>query len=161
MNIKTPLFPTTKETFYPFYGALYGRIASLVKPDTITYLSNETINNMEVYNYEKSQIEKIYQKDYLNHIDSYDIFLSGATPLLIINNPSANNNRELIIFRDSFGSSITPILAESYKKVTLIDLRYINSSLLKDIEEIKFNINNQDILFLYSIPVINDSFALK
>ena len=45
----------------------------------------------------------------------------------------------------------------SYKKITLIDLRYINSNLLT--EYIEFN--NQDILFLYNSTIINNSEMLK
>lgn len=151
-----------KENLYtPFYGALYGRIASNINPDTITYLTNNTIENSKVYNYEKQKIEKVYQENYLKHVDSYDIYLSGATPLLIITNPNQTNKKELILFRDSFGSSIAPLMIESYSKITMIDLRYLSSSLLGQIEEIDFTYPNLDILFLYSIPIINNSFTLK
>ena len=54
-------------------------------------------------------------------------------------------------FRDSFGSSIAPLLIENYRKITLIDFRYINEKLIE--QYIKFE--NQDILFLYSVPVLN------
>ena len=88
----------------------------------------------------------------MNHI-----FLNGSTPLLTITNNECENDLELIIFRDSFGSSISPLLISSYKKITLVDLRYINYSLLKDYIEI----NNQDVLFLYSTLTINNSSTLK
>ena len=58
-----------------------------------------------------------------------------------------------MLFRDSFGSSIAPLLIENYRKITLIDLRYINSELLT--EYIEFN--NQDVLFLYSGVVLNQN----
>lgn len=38
-----------------------------------------------------------------------------------------------------------------YRKITLIDFRYINEKLIE--QYIKFE--NQDILFLYSVPVLN------
>lgn len=161
MQVESFNFPNAKENYSPFYGALYGRVASNVKPDTLTYLTSENIEKMKVYNYEKQRYENVYQKEYLKHIDSYDVYLSGATPLLIIDNPSQINNKELVLFRDSFGSSIAPILAQSYSKVTIIDLRYLSSSLLGKIEEIDFSSNNLDVLFLYSVPIINDSFTLK
>ena len=43
---------------------------------------------------------------------------------------------------------------------TLIDLRYINSKLLGNIDEVSFD-TADDILFLYSVPIINNSFTLK
>ena len=48
-------------------------------------------------------------------------------------NPKAETNRELVIFRDSFGSSIAPLFAEGYKKITLLDIRYLNENMTKDI----------------------------
>lgn len=50
----------TEKMLYPFYGALYSRKVSSVKADKITYLTNETIENMRVYNYEKDKEEKVY-----------------------------------------------------------------------------------------------------
>ena len=93
-------------------------------------------------------------------MDSYDVFLSGATPLLTITNKEATTDRELILFRDSFGSSIAPLIIENYQKITMIDLRYIGSKYLASINDIDFT-DNSDVLFLYSVPIINNSFTLK
>ena len=46
---------------------------------------------------------------------------------------------------------ITNDTIENYRKITLIDFRYINEELIE--QYIKFE--NQDILFLYSVPVLN------
>lgn len=159
MNLNKSAFPNIKKEYAPFYGALYSRTVSNIKNDKINYLTNDIINSAEVYNYEKKTYEKVYNENYLNNIDKYDIYLSGASPLLIINNPNKQSKKELIIFRDSFASSLAPLLIENYSKITLIDLRYINSKLLKNIEILDFN--NKDILFMYSIPIINNSFSLK
>ena len=53
-----------------------------------------------------------------------------------------------------------PLLIENYSKITMIDLRYISSDLLGQVDIIDFN-ENQDVLFLYSTPVINSSLTLK
>lgn len=159
MNLDFYPFPSKKEMYSPFYGALYGRVSTRLKADTINYLSNESISNAIVYNYEKKEYQKVYQPEYLQHIDSYDIFLAGATPLLFIENKLQSNGKELILFRDSFSSSLVPLLIDNYSKITLIDLRYVSSDLLKEIKEINFI--NADILFLYSIPIINNSFTIK
>ena len=74
-----------------------------------------------------------------------------------ITNPNSNTDKELILFRDSFGSSIAPLLVENYKSITLVDMRYMNMNLLKEKVEFK----NKDILILYSTLIINDSSTLK
>jgi len=134
-----------------FYGAYYGQIASKIKPDAINILTNETIEKCVTYNVETSKIGKIYEEP--KTTDKYDIYLSGATPIITIENPNSKTDKELLLFRDSFGSSIAPLLVENYKKITLIDLRYISSNLLENYIEFK----NQDVLFLYSTLILNQN----
>lgn len=160
MNLDNTIFPSSRHEYNSFYGALYGRISSEVPADTLVYLTSDNINKATVYNYEKKITQKVYTEEYLKNVDSYDVYLSGATPVLVINNDNSSNDRELIIFRDSFGSSISPLLIDNYNKITLIDLRYINSKLLGNIDEVSFD-TADDILFLYSVPIINNSFTLK
>ena len=93
----------------------------------------------------------------INSLDKYDIYLSGATPVLKIENPENKTGNELIIFRDSYASSLVPLFIHKYSKITLIDTRYISPKLLPNYVEF----NNQDILFMYSTLVINNSYSLK
>lgn len=132
-----------------FYGTYYGQLGVKVKPDNMYILTNEEIENCITYNYESKEYGKIYSKK--NTADKYDIYLSGATPLITVENPNANTEKELLLFRDSFGSSIAPLLVQDYKKITLIDTRYISSKLLDQYIEFK----DQDVLFLYSSIVLN------
>ena len=134
-----------------FYGAYYGQLATNIVPDTLYVLTNETIENCTVYNFETQKNGSVYTEN--NSADKYDIFLSGATPLISIENPNSQTDKELLLFRDSFGSSIAPLLVENYRKITLIDLRYISSQLLGEFIEFK----DQDVLFLYSTVVLNQN----
>ena len=149
-----------KLTYDNFYGALYGKIPNNEKPDTLTYLIDENTINTKVLDYEKNQYYKVYEEQNLKNIDSYDLFLGGAKALLIMENKNSKTDKELVIFRDSFGSSLAPLLLPYYKKITLVDLRYINSDYIINNNLIDFD-NNQDILFIYGIPIINNSFTLK
>lgn len=151
----------TKKTYNNFYGVYYGQSALNLKPDTLTYLENENILKSKVYylenpNQDKNQ-DKVYIEEYLNNLDSYDIYLSGASSYIEITNPLNKTDKELVIFRDSFSSSLAPLLIEFYSKITLIDIRYINSQ--SYLQKIKFD--NQDILILYSTLLVNDSYTLK
>ena len=85
------------------------------------------------------------------------MFLSGSLSLITIENPNATTDKELVIFRDSFGSSIAPLLVEGYAKITLVDIRYITSDLVGRF----IDFENQDVLFLYSTLVLNNSVTLK
>ena len=145
-----------KENKYsPFYGVYYGQAAINIEPDELIYLTNDVLDNVIVEDLEGNN--KLYDIDALDGMDSYDVFVGGATPFVKITNPNSNTDKELILFRDSFGSSIAPLLVENYKSITLVDMRYMNMNLLKEKVEFK----NKDILILYSTLIINDSSTLK
>ena len=101
--------------------------------------------------------DKVYDMDKLNSRDLYDVFLSGSRSLLTIENPGAATDRELIVFRDSFGSSMIPLLIADYKTVTVVDIRYVSSNFLDQLVDF----HGQDVLFLYSTSVLNNSSTLK
>ena len=146
-----------KEQITEFDGLYAGQIPIKVEKDKICTLTNETIKNAKVYNYENGKETKIYDLEKINSNDKYDIYLSGSTPLITITNENAKTDKELIVFRDSFASSLIPLFAEGYSKITLIDIRYIRP---KDIEKyIQFK--DQEVLFLYSTLILNNSSILK
>ena len=134
-----------------FYGTYYGQLGLKLPADRLYVLTNTVLENCTTYNYENKKISKVYEKT--SSTDKYDIYVSGATPLISIENPNAKTDKELLLFRDSFGSSLAPLLVENYSKITLIDLRYISSQILDNY--IKFG--DQDVLFLYSTVVLNQN----
>ena len=146
-----------EKTIGDFYGVYYGQSALPLDPDTIGYLTNDTIENCTVKNYEKNTETTVYDLEKYEGLDSYDIYLSGPVSVLEINNPDEKKDKELVIFRDSFGSSISPLLIEGYSKITLIDIRYIASELISQFVDF----DNQDVLVLYSTMMINSSLSLK
>jgi len=147
----------TENYYNNFYGVYYGESAIKRAPETITYLTNDNINTLRVEYLENKEINTIYNIDNLNSLDSYEIYLDGASSYIEIYNDNSNLEKELVIFRDSFASSLTPLLTDYYRKITLIDNRYISSK--QYLELIDFT--NQDILFLYSTLIVNNSSSLK
>ena len=143
----------------PFYGVYAGQYAIPVKPDTIKYLTNDIIDNCIVTYYDNGLpvVGDMYNMKKAEGKDPYEMFLSGSAPLLTIENPSSKNNKELIIFRDSFGSSLAPLLAEGYKKITVVDVRYIQSGFISNFVDFE----NCDVLFIYSTALLNNSLAMK
>lgn len=133
-----------------FKGSSYSKVPSYFKSENLIYLKNNIIDNTEVKHLEYD-IDKVYDLDSYESVDPYNIFLSGPSAYIELTNNKSTTNKELILFRDSFGSSISPILSEYYKKITLIDLRYVKLDYILD----KVNFNNSDILFLYSTLIVN------
>ena len=145
-----------KENKYePFYGVYYGHAALKLKGDVLTYLTNDTLDKVIVEDIEGNN--KLYDIDSLDGLDSYDVFVGGSTPLVKITNLNSKSKKELIMFRDSFGSSLAPLLVENYKSVTLVDMRYMTMDVLKE----KVDFNNKDILIIYNTLLVNESNTLK
>lgn len=156
-QIETNYTPNVLES--PFYGVYYGQLALPITADKLTYLTNDTLNSCIVtsYNTGMPQTAQMYSFSKVDSRDPYELFLGGNDALITIENPNAATDKELILFRDSFGSSIAPLLATGYAKVTLVDIRYIHPGMLGSFIEF----DNQDVLFLYSTLVLNSSTAFK
>ena len=142
-----------------FRGVYAGQLGVKHISDRIFYAENDTILGCRVTSYDSGKAEPVpfYDMEAASGRDPYEMFLNGADALLVIENPTAQTGRELVIFRDSFGSSLAPLMIESYDKITLVDIRYIQSSLLKNYIEF----DNQDVLFIYSTGLLNNSLAMK
>ena len=141
----------------PFYGVYYGQAALPMEPETMYVMESDLLNSCTVLDWESGKNNAVYDMSKLESKDLYDVFLSGSRSLLTIENPNASTDRELIIFRDSFGSSIAPLLLQDYARVTLVDIRYMQSSMLDQFIEF----DGQEVLFLYGASMINDSFTFK
>ena len=79
-----------------------------------------------MWNLEDDQIESVYRPQITEkegQVDLYDFYLGGASPVQVLTSPQAQTDRKLIIFRDSFGSSLAPLLSEVYHEIILIDTR--------------------------------------
>ena len=141
----------------PFYGVYYGQAALPMEPEIMYILESDLLSACRVYDHESGQYTDVYNRDKLSSRDLYDVFLSGSRSLLTIENPAGKPGKELIVFRDSFGSSMVPLLVQDYSKVTLVDIRYIQIDVLDRF----LTFEGQDVLFLYSVPVLNNSQTIK
>ena len=149
----------TNDKLKQFKGVYAGQSALPVEAETMYYLTSESINNA-VVTYIGADIEEntVYTLSKADGVDMYDIFLGGAVPLVTIENPNAASDRELILVRDSFGSSIAPLFVDSYAKIYVVDLRYIASPVLTQFIQAD---ENTDLLVLLSTGILNQSEMLK
>lgn len=141
----------------PFKGVYFSQLGLRLDTEELYYLTNEIIEGFEVFDYESNKSIPVYNGELAAGADPYEMFLSGPLSLITIENPNINSKKELIIFRDSFGSAIAPLLAQGYSKVTVIDIRYIQPMMLRNY----VNFEGADVLFLYSSMVLNNSTTLK
>lgn len=189
----------TVKKLSPFYGIYYGQSALPLPGETLSYLTNDVLNECVVYEYKYSLLSKMPEVGQAGHVystgvvngkevvydtwqvatpiyredlfaesnkskDPYNVFMGGASalPLLRIHNPNATTEKTLILFRDSFGSSIAPLMAEGYSDVILVDLRYASYQSLVDVFPYALEPSeNTDVLFLYSTLILNSSYSFQ
>ena len=168
----------TEQEIRDFYGVYYGQAALPMEPDTILYLTDDVIDAAYVWSLEENMqsgkdagkivlpdeagavLKPVYQLEKLEDersLDKYDVFVGGASSLQVIRSPEAATGKKLIIFRDSYTSSLAPLLLGAYEEITLIDLRYIDSARLGEYVDFA----DADILFLYNISIVNHAEMLK
>jgi len=148
----------TEKTLSPFYGAYYGQAALPMAPDTLTYLESADTKAAEVTGPELDGAQPVYRPELLDGTDGYDVFLSGAQAVLTVTSPNVHNGRHLVLFRDSFGSSLAPLLLGSFERITLVDLRYISAARLADYADLS---DATDVLYLCSTAVWNNGGTLR
>lgn len=136
----------------PFNGVYVGQSALLCKPDTLSYLTNDVLKRVTV-----EGAKAVYDMDKAKGKDAYEMFLSGNQPIITMRDSENTEGKRLILFRDSFGSSIAPLLMSGYSEIVLVDLRYVSSDMLEQYVDFE----NADVLFLYSTLMLNNSLGMK
>lgn len=127
-----------------FYGTLYSKVLDKKKKgDSIEIAENIPRCNVMI-NGKKSEI---YHIDKLKEKDKYQVFFGGNYGVVSIENNEANNDKNLLIIKDSYANSFTPFLLKDYKTITIVDYRYFSGNLQSIVE----SNNITDVLVLYEM----------
>ncbi len=110
--------------------------------------------------------DSLYEKELAHGDDPYAVYLGGNDAIVTIETSAAEmtdyvnhniadsgngyvnqNERSLLIVRDSYANCFVPYLTSDYVKITLVDLRYYNGSIRALMEE-----GYTDVLLQYNLP---------
>jgi len=158
---------TTETLDNPFYGVYYGQSALPLPAEEMKYLTSDVFEGCTVYSYQDSKEIDIYDMEKAYGKDPYEMFLSGNLTAVKITNPNATTDKKLVVFRDSFGASLSPLLVEGYKQIVILDIRYSHMAFINMFRDNNNNLmkddlmNADDVLFIYSSLVLNNSETLK
>lgn len=147
-----------EEVTHDFQGTMYSRVLDdSLQKDTISIYHNRKAPAYKVsYNFGKKESDTLYEMDKLDTQNKYEVFLGGNHPEITITTEN-NNNKHLLIFKDSYANSFIPFLVRDYESIHIIDLRYFN----QDIETYMEESNITEYLFLYNLKNFTeeDSFS--
>ena len=147
----------TEEVLTTEYIGVYGDEVDGVPAEEMTVLHHPAMEGYIVRNGETGEEMPLYDTEKLTGRDPYELFVGGPLSLVTIENPNAGNDRHFVVVRDSFGSALLPLLAQSYGKVTAVDIRYMMPAMVGNFVDF----TGADVLFLYSSTVLNNSITLK
>ena len=99
------------------------------------------------YNQEEIPYTSLYMEEYLSQKDQYPVYLNGNQAVTRIRT-NAEDERKLLIVKDSYANSLAPFAVNHFREVQMIDLRYFNASLSAYIRDEGIT----DLLFLYGAP---------
>ena len=147
-----------------FRGTLYSKtLDSSVTPDIIDYYTltkDEPQVSLSVLQGDGSyaQYDSLYFRDFLEKKDKYSSFTGANAPIVTIKTNLPNNDRSILIIKDSYAHSFVPFLTKNYSTVTMVDLRYLNV----DFQEF-ISLNDYDqVLFMYNVITFSaDTSLLK
>lgn len=133
-----------------FRGTLYSKtLDDSITPDSIEYYvlpKNEPKIKMTCINgADVKEYDSLYVRDFLNEKDKYSSFTGSNVPVVEIET-DVDNEKSLLIVKDSYAHSLVPFLAKHYSKITMVDMRYIHVSLnelidMKDYPQVLFMFN--------------------
>ena len=133
-----------------FRGTLYSKtLDDSIPADNIDYYTlskNEPKVKMTCINgSEVKEYDSLYVRDFLNEKDKYSSFTGSNVPIVKIET-DVNTDKSLLIVKDSYAHSLVPFLSKHYSKITMVDMRYINTSLndlinLDDYSQVLFMYN--------------------
>ncbi len=97
------------------------------------------------YDEETREIPSIYSTDALDTRDKYAVFMGGNHSLVTIDS-AVDNDRVLLVVKDSFANCFIPFLIPYYNRIVVVDPRYYVGT----IEDVTYSYGVTDTLFLYS-----------
>lgn len=146
----------TEKTIDNFLGTYFSKSKNFnVKEDILTYYefnsSIEMIIGDTVYN-------SLYDYEKVLGIDKYGLFLRGNNSLTVIKNKDLNNNKRILVIKDSYANCFVPFLTENYEEIHVVDLRSFSTKISKYINNNDFN----EVLVLYNYNTfIKDTGLIK
>ena len=116
----------------PFLGSLYGKTQTALlgnSPDEFIYYEYPLPYTMKMYSYNYQTLQREKDSCFMYVSDSnvsswYMIFMDGDNYSIKIENPNVKNGRVCVVFKDSFGNALVPMMLSSFETIYAIDLRY-------------------------------------
>lgn len=148
LGISSPIYDyQTHLVSDSFQGTLASKSGKHGSKDTIEIYEpmGTEVKYYVTYPSTQEKSTSVYMSEKLQEKDQYQVFFGGNYPVVEIRT-TADNQRNLLVFKDSYANSFVPFLIPYYEKIIMVDPRYYYD----DIEIAMTSYGITDILYLYS-----------
>lgn len=145
----------TRTEYSPFYGTTASR-SGLLFPRADTLVCLEPKAQVTMTTEDGETYDHLIFPEKAETWDGYEVYLNGNHGLVTVRNPEAEGGT-LVIFRDSFASSLIPYLSVHYSEIIAADVRYYTGNFRDVLEE---GGPADAILFLYSLDSLANDTSL-
>ncbi len=148
-------------TFYPVAADFSGTLAS-------TYGEQSLCDTVEVcipqrskgkytvyYEAQGKKTATCFDRSKLQQKNKYEVFFGGNFDLILIST-TADTERTLLVFKDSYANCLLPMLTPYFSKIVVVDPRYFSDSLSAVMDETTFT----HVLFLYNLNTFLEDHSL-
>lgn len=151
-----PLDAYEKDVNEGFVGTMYAFTDdSRVLNDPEDFVFYKPTWDYQTYYYD-SYFDYLYEGDLIidTDVDNSYLMFMGSDTLVTKIDTSVNNNRVLLLVKDSYGNAEVPFLTSSFEHIFVVDMRYFDRNLVNFIKEMGVT----DVLFSmcsYSVVGVN------
>jgi len=141
-----------------FYGTFYSKLVdNSLEKESMYKLKDEEIE-YSVKNVSRNKITNtLYESEWLDKKDKYSYFLGQNEALIEIENNSVQNDKKILIIKDSYGNSFVPFIARDYKYVYVIDPRLYRLKISDYIKENSIN----EVLLIYNMKTVETDLGIR
>ncbi len=151
--------PVVREGYVGAFYAVNGVDELKDAPDTFTYYKPANLDRITCTYYNTAfanpKTSRLFFED--NSIAaSYTVFV-GRDDCILQTDTDVDNDRVLVIFKDSYGNALVPFLTQSFEQIYLCDFRYFDLNAVSFIQQV----GATDVLFAMSSVASTTSVKIK
>lgn len=121
--------------------------------DTVEAYMPTKACTMTIYNSTGNTVRAEYDTCILTNYKSYSSFIGGDHPYTVINVPENDQDKSILVIKDSYGNAFVPYLTEHYGNIIVIDPRYSDLNVVDKLGDYGLD----DIVFLVNSSMGNTS----
>ena len=158
LGVEVNEMPEFEKVTDEFYGTFYSKLIDNSLEKESMYKLKDQESQFIVKNVAINKVtNSLYEDKWLGEKDKYSYFLGQNQPLLEIENKTVENDKKILIVKDSYANAMVPFIAKEYKFVYVIDPRMYRMKVSDYIIENDI----QEVLLVYNMKTVETDLGIR